>query len=74
MELLMIRHRSGEMFKVRKDDLDVDLPDEDLIPLFEINGTRRSRADAFMGSGRPSDGMRKDAREGIERAKNEPQS
>ncbi len=63
MNLIEIKHHSGEHFKVNEDDLIGD--DGDLIPLYEMNGDKRSRADAWFGSGRPSDIRRLYAKQGI---------
>ncbi len=52
-KLVLIIHPSGEQFRVRESDL--LKPQTSMIPLFEVNGTKRSRADAWLGSGRPSD-------------------
>lgn len=68
-ELITTTHRSGEQFKVRASDLE-DGNDRDLIPLFELDGTKRSRADAWR-SGRPSDICRSDAKEALTRAETE---
>jgi hypothetical protein len=51
--LVLIRHRSGEHFRVRESDL--SKPGTDLIPLYEVDGEKRKRSDAWFGSGRPSD-------------------
>jgi len=53
IELVEIKHISGEWFKVNFYDLRGD--ENDLIPPYELNGNKRSRADAWLGSGRPSD-------------------
>lgn len=65
IELIEIVHSSGEHFKVNRVDLEGN--DEDLIPLYEMNGERRSRADAWLGSGRPSDIRRGVAKRGIQK-------
>jgi hypothetical protein len=59
MELIEIVHPSGEHFMVNADDLRGDL--DVMIPLYELDGTKRSRADAWLGSGKPSDIQRRTA-------------
>ncbi len=70
VELVEIEHPvSGERFKVNRADL-YGGDDDDLIPLYEMNGEKRSRADAWLGSGRPSDIRRDNARRAYERSFN----
>lgn len=61
-ELVTIRHpRTKEQYKVLLVDLDDDLPASDNIPLYDLNGKRRSQLDALLGSGRPSSIPRREA-------------
>lgn len=52
-EELVLIHQNGELFNVRACDLKKS--PTTLIPLYEVDGTKRSRADAWLGSGRPND-------------------
>ena len=51
--LVLIRHRNGDELRVRECDLSKGRGN--LIPLFERNGKKRTRANAWLGSGAPSD-------------------